>query len=190
VLAVSPLLCLGGRKYLTITVSLALWKSRHSTIARGRISIQLSLDERSVDPSNREKIGESRGWWDHAPPQQEQSPAPTSLARENSSLLNRFKSLLATIFTEPRTPARKSSLKHEHPIPQPPRTSISRNSTGSAARPSVSVDLIGGRQSPSPSSLNRRLSRLLPTVHLLRETMKDEVSRRSLIYLRISYNKR
>ncbi|PBL00743.1 hypothetical protein ARMGADRAFT_1006867 [Armillaria gallica] len=158
----------------------AVWKSRGSPLARGRISIQLSLDDcTELDASNPETA--RRGWWDYVPKTEAAASSPsTDHNNFTRSFYNKFKSIVSN--SEPPTltaPARKTSIPSDFPIPQPPRPSVVAISEALPERPSndpserFSRSSLN-RNSPAPSSYSR-LSRYMPRMELFREVMKDEL---------------
>ncbi|KAK0198708.1 hypothetical protein F5146DRAFT_1020728 [Armillaria mellea] len=158
----------------------AVWKSRGSPLARGRISIQLSMDDcAESDTSNPETA--CRGWWDYVPKTEAAASFPTTEHNNNftRSFYNKFKSIISN--SEPRTltrPARKTSIPSDFPIPQPPRPSVVAISEALPERPSNDpserFSSSSNRMSPAPSSYSR-LSRYMPRMELFREVMKDEL---------------
>ncbi|KAK0456204.1 hypothetical protein EV421DRAFT_1750978 [Armillaria borealis] len=159
----------------------AVWKSRSSPLARGRISIQLSMDDcAELDTSNPETA--RRGWWDYVPKTEAAASSPSTEHNNNftRSFYNKFKSIVTK--SEPPTlirSARKTSIPSEFPIPQPPRPSVVAISEALPERPSNDPSerfsrSSSNRMSPAPSSYSR-LSRYMPRMELFREVMKDEL---------------
>ncbi|SJL06027.1 uncharacterized protein ARMOST_09363 [Armillaria ostoyae] len=158
----------------------AVWKSRGSPLARGRISIQLSMDDcAELDTSNPETA--RRGWWDYVPKTEAAASSPATEHNNNftRSFYKKFKSIVSN--SEPPTltrSARKTSIPSDFPIPQPPRPSVVAISEALHERPSNDPSerfsrCSSNRMSPAPSSYSR-LSRYMPRMELFREVMKDE----------------
>ncbi|KAJ7597174.1 hypothetical protein C8J56DRAFT_919412 [Mycena floridula] len=143
----------------------AVWKSRGSPVARGRISIRLSTD--SYDEHHPDDVPNNgrRGWWDYVP----KTDVPPS---NNGGFMTSFMDRISNnkdIDSSQSRPLRKSSVTDEFPSPEPSRPSVVRISTATQGNPEPT-----GRSSPTPSS-HSRLSRYMPRMELFRLVMRDEL---------------
>lgn len=158
----------------------AVWKSRGSPLARGRISIRLSMDD-SAELDNSNPDTSRRGWWDYVPKTEEVVSPPAADRSRNfvRSFYTKIKSIVSDSQPPILTcPARKPSISGDYPIPQPARPSAVAISEASPVRPSNDdserFPSHSNRISPVPSSYSR-LSRYMPRMELFREVMKDEL---------------
>ncbi|KAF9015302.1 hypothetical protein BDQ17DRAFT_1229006 [Cyathus striatus] len=150
----------------------ACWKSRGSPAVRGRISLELSMEELPIDiPPDAGDASQPtrRGWWGHVPTPEIERPIPVKL--NISQVVRRVFSVFPeklgkTIpLKAPKSPEEKT---REGDLP----SSITQfhNPVNARRRGSTSH----GRHSPTPSS-GSRFSRLVPRMELFREVMKDEL---------------
>lgn len=129
------------------------WKSRGSPAARGRISIELSMDDLPIefpaDPVDNSQTA-GRGWWDYVPNNQEATD--TSGAKLNAKVQNQknYTSTVKGFFQK---------------IKNPSSSAAGQDKINTQARPN----------SLAPSSTSK-FSRLVPRMELFRQVMKDEVS--------------
>lgn len=147
----------------------ACWKSRGSTDARGRLSIQLSMDELPIevpeDPT--EKPATLRGWWDYVPNTQTR-PATQSPLNSKQVSAHHPPHLSLTGFLGRKAHKSRSVSKH-------PRHRISETlSDRHLIVHSDEATHMYGRTSPTPSSFSR-LGKLVPHMELFQKVMKDEV---------------
>jgi hypothetical protein len=148
----------------------ACWKSRGSTDARGRISIQLSMEELPIEVPNdaTEKHPTLRGWWDYVPTAQTAPVAPPSDSKHSHPTHPGHLSI-ANFLNRKAHKSRPMSSKH-------PRHRISETPSDRQliAHSNGNTDTFG-RTSPTPSSLSR-LGKLVPHMELFQKVMKDEVN--------------
>ncbi|KAK0208608.1 hypothetical protein DFS33DRAFT_1304539 [Desarmillaria ectypa] len=159
----------------------AVWKSRGSPLARGRISIRLSMDDCAESEAPNPETA-PRGWWDYVP-KKEAAVSSTAINHHNNFIRSLYNKLISIASdSEPpilARPARKISIPSDFPIPHPPRPSVvaisealpERRSNDPSERFSKSSS---DRLSPVSSSYSR-LSRYMPRMELFREVMKDEL---------------
>lgn len=168
--------------HLTI-VSYAVWSSRGRPATRGRISIQLSLEDVPTQDPNSENAPARRGWWDYVPKSEQPEEAPLDKERPSNSpegFFRVFYNKVATLFYKPEhrqstVYLRKPSLPGEYPLPQPPHPPTIRISNPDRPPNSKDQSIVRRRcTSPAPSSFSR-ISRLIPRMILFREVMRDEV---------------
>ncbi|KAF9456544.1 hypothetical protein BDZ94DRAFT_1275389 [Collybia nuda] len=147
----------------------ACWKSRGSTDARGRISIQLSMEELPIEipEDTAEKPATLRGWWDYVPNTQVVPVRqPSSNLKQASTRRPRL--FLTGFFRGKAQKPRSTAPKH-------PRHRTSE--TPSDRHLIIHHDRTiypHGRTSPTPSSLSR-LGKLVPHMELFQKVMKDEL---------------
>ncbi|KAF8078473.1 hypothetical protein FPV67DRAFT_1648275 [Lyophyllum atratum] len=143
----------------------ACWKSRGSTSARGRISIQLSMQDLPIEvpEDTAEKNPTRRGWWDYVPdpqiPPTAEGPSP---AKPDQSV-HIARSTLNTLFD-------RSVNKH----PPPSQFPRAKTATVSQTLHSGSPELAARATSPAPSS-SSRLGKFVPNIHLFQKVIKDEL---------------
>lgn len=139
------------------------WKSRKSPTARGRISIELSMDDLPIefpaDPVDK-PAQVRRGWWDYVPEPQEVPPIVDTKENPAEAVNEKNSGTVKGFFRRVKSPAstQKSKVVANGP----------RNKTQQAPVPAI-------RNSLAPSSMSR-LSRLIPRMELFRQVMKDEVN--------------
>ncbi|KAG5644757.1 hypothetical protein DXG03_007886, partial [Asterophora parasitica] len=133
----------------------ACWKSRGSKSARGRISIQLSMEDLPLEVPE-DKVEEKptlRGRWDHVadeklgltgPPPGQPAPKP--------------KWRISALVGRTSTPRDLSMLSS-----RPLSSAMNQSKAAPLAR----------RKSPTPSSLSR-FGHLIPSIHLFQQMIKDE----------------
>lgn len=147
--------------HLICSVLYVCWKSRGSPAARGRISIELSMDDLPIefpaDPVDKPKQVR-RGWWDYVPEDQEAPAATPEVLNEKSP--NKVKGFFRKIKKSP-LPAQKPKAL----------------ATGLRSRAQqVKINAVPAvRNSFAPSTMSR-LSRLIPRMELFRQVMRDEVN--------------
>lgn len=153
------------------TVVYATFKSRNSPVARGRMSVRLSMDDLPLqmppDDEGTNNNPHRRGWWDHVPEPNSDSflnhdPFENEKAGEDGTDSG----------TKPPVKRLPSHLaQHLGPKEQRQRTLDARHA---AEHLEVPDERLRGRQSPTLST-NSRLSRMFPRVNLFRKVVKDEV---------------
>ncbi|KAK0465429.1 uncharacterized protein EV420DRAFT_1514318 [Desarmillaria tabescens] len=158
----------------------AVWKSRSSPLARGRISIRLSMDDCAESETFNPETAR-RGWWDYVP--KKEAPVSSPVTGHNNFIRSLYNKLISipSDSKPPRLPfpAQKTPIPSDSPIPQPPRPSVAAISEALPERPSDEPSerfsrRSSDRLSPVPSSYSR-LSRYMPRMELFREVMKDEL---------------
>ncbi|KDR85136.1 hypothetical protein GALMADRAFT_233779 [Galerina marginata CBS 339.88] len=145
------------------------WKSRGSPAARGRISIELSMDELPIevpnDPPNNVQPT-LRGWWDYVPEdaagQQVQPKTATSGEGTKGTLRLLFNRMMGLRDQKSPLKGKKPKLQKRGPSEKGP---TNPPGTGNIDPP---------RHSLAPSSMSR-FSRLIPRMELFQEVMKDEL---------------
>lgn len=171
-----------------ITVFYAVWKSSGAPAVRGRISLQLWMDDADSAPETPERRG---SWWDYVP--------GTDKPRTNSATLSATPSLKARLrqlwrITDESdekadassiVAARKSSIPGEFPTPQPPRPPAVRISEPPSSSSSLTVGRRSKRRSsrsPEPVPPRAAFSGRNDAAHapgsrmlLFREVMRDEL---------------
>ncbi|KAG5654770.1 hypothetical protein H0H81_003778 [Sphagnurus paluster] len=138
----------------------ACWKSRGSAAARGRISIQLSMNEQPIEvPEDlTEKQPSLRGWWDYAP---DLAPSPKSQVTSRQSPTT----MRSKLDAQPTSDTRRMAIAQTSP-----HLSAIRNQTFAIARGT----------SPTPSS-GSRLSKLASNIQLFQKVIKDEIQLGSVV---------
>ncbi|CAA7266577.1 unnamed protein product [Cyclocybe aegerita] len=134
------------------------WRSRGSPVARGRISIQLSMDDLPIafpEDSVDKRQPTRRGWWDYVPDSHPREDNATE-ADSRPSVARRFLSKFET--DRPRSKDNRSKLR---------RANFSEKSEQNAEDPS-------SRFSIASASANR-FSRMFPRMELFQKVMKDEL---------------
>lgn len=159
------------RFYHPPTVMYACWKSRGSSAARGRISIQLSMEELPIEVPNdvTEKHPTLRGWWDYVPNTDVAQPSQSLSEPKQDHMSNTFQSKLACFMG--------LSAKKKRPRPSRGPTGDQKptaHSERGQATHTIERPHIHGRTSPTPSSFSR-LSKFVPHMELFQKVMKDEV---------------
>ncbi|RDB28826.1 hypothetical protein Hypma_015374 [Hypsizygus marmoreus] len=143
--------------FICLCFTYACWKSRGSSSARGRISIQLSMEELPIEVpvDNNETHPTLRGWWDYVPNTQTAPPLqPPSNIKPDRKFSLRSKLIGSS----------KNKYSRTHP------TVVGSDHPGPEPTPRVA----GRATSPTPSSLSR-LGKLVPNMELFRKVMKDEL---------------
>ncbi|THU91757.1 hypothetical protein K435DRAFT_224676 [Dendrothele bispora CBS 962.96] len=148
----------------------AVWKSRNSPVARGRMSIRLSMDEST--PQDQQDLNEvhsgRRGWWDYVPTRE---PTPPSPHPDGFSIIRSLQAVFSRLFYNRSNAVpleRGHSVVGRHSGPDYPHLSQDRTSdrSNSKSRDLPPVDT-KGRLSPAPSS-SSRFSRYIPRMELFR----------------------
>lgn len=174
-------------KFLAVQVFYAVWKSRNSPCARGRISMQISLHG---DDCDTETQPQRRGWWDYVPKIEPSTPVASHLNAATGGIFRRLHSKVADCAdgeVEKNSkvfPVRKPSIAGDMPLAQPPRppaVAIPDEQPINQRRPSR-VD--GYCLPPDPSSASR-LSKLVPRMELFQKVMKDEACHPSVVVCHI-----
>jgi len=146
----------------SLSVLFVCWKSRSSLATRGRVSLQLSMEDMPIevpdDPPDQNPA--RRGWWDYVP---EKPQAATADA----------KSTRTSILSKKKNQARSNSTNTLSSKPSR-KTETAVTTVGFSGKPPSRR-----RVSLAPSTMSR-LSKLIPRVQVFHEVMKDEVSRRKL----------
>jgi hypothetical protein len=144
------------------------WKSRGSPAARGRISIELSMDDLPIDIPNdgSEKSRPARrGWWDYVPDNDASGQQKTATSEElKNGTEGTFKTVLQRITGSGDRQQQQPSLKHKN----------SRLQKRETSNPLGDGNVESSRQSLAPSSMSR-FSRLVPRMELFQQVMKDEL---------------
>ncbi|KAF8912805.1 hypothetical protein CPB84DRAFT_464036 [Gymnopilus junonius] len=148
------------------------WKSRGSPAARGRISLELSMDDLPIkipdDPSEKSQPTR-RGWWDYVPNEQESQQNVATDEETKQRTGGAFKSFLRRIFPSENGQQLLSSSQAKNTRLQikakPEKWSKNAQGRGDPERSRLSL---------APSSLSR-ISRLVPRMELFQEVMKDEL---------------
>lgn len=135
------------------------WKSRGSPAARGRISIELSMDELPIEfppepVDNPAPARQPRGWWDYVKPE-DQQPA-----------------LVKTVTV--KTPNEKSFGKGRGIMQRFRDPAASFEKLTTLREPADEQVTPAVRNSLAPS-ISTRLSRLLASMEYFQQAMKDEV---------------
>lgn len=168
----------------------AVRKTSRSATYQGRLSIRTISDvrrghkaENSGDTSRSDADQGRRGWWDYVPEASQSNlnllsttPKPSSDTRR-SIRLPRFSHLSST--RPSQSVYRKSSIRGEHPIPQPlqraPSVTFSRVRSPQA-RESAEDPQAHHRRLSSASSMMSRISKYIPRMQLFKEVLRNEVS--------------
>ena len=173
--------------YYGQTVIFAVYQASRASSEQGRMSINLSLNDKA--DSLRNIDNNSRGWWDYVPEasKSEQPRRSMGLSRSNSDpsgIIHYVGSKLHELWSNPPAEGlsihRKSSLPGEHPIPPLPRTSIAFSThipmhhRRSATKIPDVPRRIQGPPPPSPSAMSR-LSKYMPRMQLFKRALKNEV---------------
>ncbi|KAF8167960.1 hypothetical protein B0H34DRAFT_792626 [Crassisporium funariophilum] len=152
------------------------WKSRGSPAARGRVSLELSMDDLPIDiPKDPLPQVEStrRGWWDYVPENrcvQQKHP-------DNRATQGRLTALFARIF------GRQSSNepvwtditeKKSNDLQVDPQNAATATEIPTSTAQAGNELELSPRHSMALSSISR-LSRLFPRMELFQEVMKDEL---------------
>uniref|UniRef100_A0A8H8CQM9 Uncharacterized protein n=1 Tax=Psilocybe cubensis TaxID=181762 RepID=A0A8H8CQM9_PSICU len=147
------------------------WKSRGSPDARGRISIELSMDELPIevpeDPP--EKVQTTRrGWWDYVS-EVDNRPEPddreTTIKKPPKRVLKTFLSTIGDFRERQREIKRKRLRAY--------KKTAQRNVENPSNLPREG-EMNDSRNSFAPSYMSR-LSRLIPRMELFQEVIKDEL---------------
>lgn len=147
----------------------ACWRSGGSKAARGRISIQLSMEDLPIDVplDNTEQQPTRRGWWDYVPNTQAATSSQT-LPDPKQNSFSPVRLWLAGL---------RSRADSKSPISQSTGVPISETSFGQQPKAPGNRTLAARRgTSPTPSSFSR-FSKLVPNMVLFQKVMKDEVCR-------------
>ncbi|KAF9229453.1 hypothetical protein BS17DRAFT_743530 [Gyrodon lividus] len=173
----------------------AVWSSHGSAAVRGRISIQLSLDEVNHEQpfEHRKESTDSahgrRGWWDYVPPLDAANPFSSPRSRQPSlssqersvrrDASRRTRNRDAEGRTEavqfPKTPVPVPSTEFTHfpgPVPRPSTVRMSATVEGSHA---LRKEPMPFRRSTSPTFSSMSRTRYMPRMALFREVMRDEL---------------
>lgn len=148
------------------------WKSRGSPDARGRISIELSMDELPIEVAEDppEKVQPSRrGWWDYVS-EVDNRPVPDVQTITTVKKPQRvFKTVLSTIgdFRERQRERVKKKRSRLY------KKTFERN-TENPSNLVQEGEINNSRNSFAPSYMSR-FSRLIPRMELFQEVIKDEV---------------
>lgn len=154
---------------VSIIVVYVCWKSRGSPAARGRISIELSMDEFPIEiPDDLpEKVQPTRrGWWDYVSEVDTRQVSDVQTTASAKKPRRRFKNVLSTIadFRERKKEAVKKKKSRFY----------KKNSEKKPSNTLQDGIINLSRNSFAPSSMSR-FSRLMPRMELFQEVMKDEV---------------
>ncbi|KAF5377674.1 hypothetical protein D9615_005278 [Tricholomella constricta] len=141
----------------------ACWKSRGSSSARGRISIQLSMEDLPIEVpgGTAEQKPALRGWWDYVPDVKVAPTARPPAPIRPDQPARRLQSKLTDIVG--RRTSKSNCVATQSPRPM-----------SSAMNQSKSALLIARGTSPTPSSLSR-FGKLVPNIHLFQQVIKDEL---------------
>ncbi|KAJ3543426.1 hypothetical protein NMY22_g3146 [Coprinellus aureogranulatus] len=140
----------------------ASYKSRNSPMARGRMSVRLSMDDLPIQMPPDDDNPQGRGWWDHV-------PEPTSFLQRNPYQNEKVEGSTFDKTAVMRLPSHLA--QHLGSREQRQKTLETRR----ADLLDVPVDdRLRGRYSPALSQ-SSRLSRMFPRMNLFRKVLKDEL---------------
>ncbi|KAG6836808.1 hypothetical protein H0H93_002830 [Arthromyces matolae] len=143
----------------------ACWKSRGSSAARGRISLQLSIDDMPIEvpTDTSDRPNNLRGWWDYIP-DKIASPTIRQLDPTKHKSFKGVRTKLKGIL--------KQDQKKRRVSPPYPREKVEDDKFQDV--PSNPSSPVTRATSPAPTT-GSRFGKFVPSIHLFQRVVKDEL---------------